>query len=78
MSALLPDLWPYLASAFAVVVGLFSFGAVQRRHGRRQEREKRDRATIKALKTAKETADEVHGMDDPTMRADLDQWMRDK
>lgn len=56
MSALLPDLWPYLVSAFAVVVGLFSFGAAQRRHGRRQEREKRDRSAIKALKTAKETA----------------------
>lgn len=66
-----------MASAGAFLLLLLTFGASQRRKGRERAETKAQAARIKTMETAKGVRDEIQGMDDTRVGAELDQWMRD-
>lgn len=67
----------YLAVAGGILLAIITFGASQRRAGRKEAETKAMRRRAVATQKANEVQDDVQGMDDARVRDALSEWMRD-
>ncbi len=66
-----------LALIGGAILAVLTFGASQRRKGRKNAEHRATQARLDAAFNAKEAQDEVQGMDDTRVRDTLNEWMRD-
>lgn len=74
ISALLGQLWPYIAGAVALLLGFLGLRAKWRSEGREQVRQANAAEREEAATARREVDDEVRRTDDAAVRDGLREW----
>ena len=77
LGARFAGLWAKLAVAGGVILAILLVAIRLISIGRRQERDAQGARSAKAIKEAKDIADEVHSLDRASVDVRLSSWMRD-